>query len=403
MKFFSFSKKSPSLSIVFDIREFSLTAAVVEMFRGKKSEIISCQTFEVIESEIASYKKYSESLIKTIDRAIIETHKSLISLGIKNKISNHFFFVGSPWVVSKGKSIKLTKDKAFSVDGDFLKRVLVGKEENLKKEIEKESERGGWEVFEEKIVEAKLNGYKVDSFYNRKAKEFEVHLFTSFIAKEINDKIKTYSNKKLKGDKSCSHSQTLSTFTFTRDLFQNKNNFIYVDIGKLITDIYVVIDDTIHGIASFPFGENAIIENIAKDLKMTKDLVLSTLNIKCHGKCDEDTDIKVNNFIKTGLSKWSENFNGALKRICEEKDAPLEIMMIANTDLSNLFVEKIKNQNSETPFKIYGKNPHLTIIGEGVLNNFINGGKVFKNQPYIKMDIILLDKLIKQNNICLKN
>jgi len=380
-----------------------LTAAVVKMSKNQKSEIISCQTFEVIESEIASYKKYSESLIKTIDRAIIETHKSLIKLGIENKILNHFFFIGSPWVVSKGKSVKLIKDKVFSVDSNFLKRVLVGKEENLKKEIEKESEHNGWEVFEEKIVEAKLNGYKVDNFYDRKTKEFEVHLFTSFIVKEINDKIKTYTDKKFKRDNNCSHSQTLSTFTFTRDLFSNKNNFIYVDIGKLITDIYIVIDDTIHGIASFPFGENAIIDDVAKDLKMTKEIVLSTLNIKCHGKCDEITEGKVNDFIKTGLAKWSEKFNEALKKICEEKDAPLEIMMISNTDLSNLFVEKIRNQNADGPFKIYGKNPYLTIIGEGVLNNFVDSGKAFKNQPYIKMDIILLDKLIKQNNICLKN
>ncbi len=402
MKLFS-SKNKSSLAIVFDIREFSLTTAVIEMTKGQKSEIISCQTFEVIESEIASYKKYSESLIKTIDRAIIETHKSLIRLGIKNNILNHFFFIGSPWVVSKGKSVKLIKDKPFTVDSDFLKRVLVGKEENLQKEIEQESERGGWEVFEEKIVEAKLNGYKVDHFYDRKTKEFEVHLFTSFIVKEVNDKIKTYENKKLKGDNRCSHSQTLSTFTFTRDLFTNKNNFIYVDIGKLITDIYIVIDDTIHGIASFPFGENTIIENIARDLKITKEIVLSTLNIKCHGKCDEITESKVNDFIKTGLAKWSEKFNEALKNICEEKDAPLEIMMISNTDLSNLFVEKIKNQNAEGPFRVYGKNPYLTIIGEGILNNFVDGAKVFKNQPYVKMDIIFLDKLVKQNNICLKN
>jgi hypothetical protein len=403
MKLFS-SKNKSSLAIVFDVREFSLTTAVVKMIKGQKSEIISCQTFEVIESEIASYKKYSESLIKTIDRAIIETHKSLIRLGIENKISNHFFFIGSPWVVSKGKSIKLIKDKPFTVDSDFLKRVLVGKEENLKKEIEKESMHDGWEVFEEKIVEAKLNGYKVDNFYDRKTKEFEVHLFTSFIVKEINDKIKSYSTgKKRKGDNGCSHSQTLSTFTFTRDLFDNKNNFIYVDIGKLITDIYVVIDDTIHGIASFPFGENVIIENIAKDLKMTKEIVLSTLNIKCHGKCDEITESKVDDFIKTGLAKWSEKFNEALKNVCEEKDAPQEILMISNTDLLNLFVEKIKNQNINGPFKVFGKNPFLTIIGEGVLNNFVDSGKAFKNQPYIKMDIILLDKLVKQNNICLKN
>lgn len=403
MKLFS-TKIKDSLSMVFDIREFSLTTSVIKTSQKEKSEMLFCQNFEVIESEIASYKKYSESLIKTIDRAIIETQKSIIRAGIKEKISNHFFFIGSPWVVSKGKSVRLIKNKAFSVDGDLLKRILVSKEENLQKEIENESAHSGWEVLEEKIVDAKLNGYRVEKFYNRKAKDFEVHLFTSFIEKDIYNKIKLYADLSLKKSKNhCSHSQTLASFTFTRDLYQNKNNYIYVDIGKMITDIYVVIEDVIHGIASFPFGENAIIENISKELKISKEMVLSTLNIKCHGKCDQETENKVDSFIKTGLARWSEKFDKSLRKICEEKDAPLEIIMLANTDLANLFVDKIKDQESPKYFNIFGENPHLTIIGEGILNNFVNGGKMFKNQPFIKMDIILLDKLIKQKNICLKN
>ncbi len=398
MNFFTIKNKN-YFSMVFDIREFSLTVAVVKMINGKNSEIVSCQTFNISESEISSYKNYSESLIKIIDKAIIETYKSLIRLGIKTKINSRFFFVGSPWTISKAKSIKFIKNKNFSIDDVFLKRIFVAKEENLRKEIEKESEQIDLQVFEEEIIEAKLNGYRASSFYNRKAKEFEICLFTSFISKEINDKIKSCFGKKLKGYDSHLHSQTLSTFTFTRDLFQDKNNFIYVDIGNLVTDIYIVINDVIHGIASFPFGESIIINNIAKDLKVTKEIVFSTLNIKCNGKCDIETENKIDLYVNTGLAKWAEQFNETLSKICKEKDAPLEVIMMPNTDLIKNFVDKIKNNKSESILKIFSNNPELTIINEEILNNFVCGGNVFKNQHHVKMDIILLDKLIKQHNI----
>jgi len=402
MNLFSSFKKKPSLAVVFDIREFSLTTAIIRTIKNQKSELLFCQNFEVIESELATYKQYSASLIKTLDKAIIETKKTIIKMDLKEDLSKYFFFIGSPWVVSKSKSVKIVKDKSFLIDDALLKRILLNKEDLIQKEIQIENSQGQWEIFEEKIVEAKLNGYKVTDFHNRKTKEFESHLFTSFIATEICDKIKSYLGAKFKKEgKECSHSTTLSSFTFTRDLYSDKNNYVYVEIGKLITDIYVVLDDVIHGIASFPFGETAIIESVSRNMKITKEMVNSMLNIKCHGKCDEETDKKIDSFIKMGLSEWSDRFNASFAKICDEKDAPTDIIMTTNTDISKLFINNIKSHN-ETSLKIYNKDTNLTIISEGILNNFVIGGKIFRNQPFIKMDIILLDKLTNQKNICLK-
>lgn len=382
--------------MLFDIREFSMSIAVLKMSEGEKSEIISCQTFNISKSQSLDYGKYSEALIKSIDKNIIATHKSLIKHNIKNKISKHFFFVGSPWVSSKGKTVKFVKDKTFTIDDSFLKRVFVSNEEILKDQIKNSYNNTGWTIFEERVLEAKLNGYKVNDFLNKKTKEFEVHFLTSFIVKDVMDKFNDFLHKKIKSDKNIVYSETISSFTFTRDLFQNKNNYIYVDIGKFVTDIYTVIEDRIQGIGSFPFGENSIVSSIAEDLKLSEEVVSSVLNIKCHGNCDEETEKKIDYYLQIGISKFFDKFNEALSGICKENEAPNEIITVLNTDLAKLIFEKIKKGNTEGKFKIFDKVPGLTVIDEMIVNNFIKGGEVFNNQSYIKMDIILLDKLINK-------
>jgi hypothetical protein len=181
-----------------------------------------------------------------------------------------------------------------------------------------------------------------------------------------------------------------------RDLYQNRNNFIYLDIGKKITDFYVVNDDIVHGISSFPFGEDAIIDFISKKERLTKEIIHSMINIKCHGKCDPESEKKINLFIDDGLRVWTEKFNTSISKICLEKDAPLEIFITTNSDLLNLFISKIKQENYDHPVRIYGKKPNINQIQEGVFNNFVVNGKIFRKQPFVKMDIVFLDRLNKR-------
>ena len=397
MNLLSFFKKKSSLTVVFDIREFTLTAAVARIHKNKKSEILYCQDFKVDEIELALYKKYVSSLIKELDNAMTQINSAIRKMGIKEDVDQFSFFIGSPWVVAQSKDIKYTKDKDFAIDETFLKRILVSQEGGWQKDVRTSQKSEDWQLMEEKIVQAKLNGYKVEKIYDRKTKDIEVHLFTSFAPKEIIEKLDSYIEGKFgKKTNQHAHSQTLSSFTFMRDLFPNKNDFIYIDIGNKITDIYVVREDVIQGISSFPFGEEAIIESISTQEKLTKEMIQSLINIKCHGKCDADTEQKINNLINDGLKVWAEKFGDSISKICQEKDAPNEIFTIANSDLLNLFINRIRQENYDHPIRIYGKKPIITQIPEGVFNNFVVNGKMFKRQPFIKMDIVLLDKLNKQ-------
>lgn len=395
MNLFSFLKKKTSLSIVFDIREFTLSVAIVKIIKRQKPTIIYCHNFKIEEFEINVYRKYTESLIKAVDKALIEVKKTLQKIGNTEKIGGYYFFVGSPWVVSQSKEIKVSKDKPFEINDTFLKRIILSREEESLKELDGKNPLN-WSVLEEKIIDSKLNGYKVNNLYKRKAREIEVHSFVSFIPKDLKEKFNSIIGC---GISECpehhTHSSTISSFTFLRDLFSDKNDFVYLDIGGKITDIYIVKEDIIHGIVSIPMGEDFILENIGKKTGQTKDIILSQLNMYFDGHCTDEDKGKISSSIKSGIDEWSNILKDAFLKICNEKETPRELLIIPNSNLTKIMSRIIKEDVDFTK-KIFNKGLNVTSINESSMNAIISGGKIFRDEPFVKMNVIFIDKLSKE-------
>lgn len=389
MNLFSFKKKS-YLSFVFDIRDTSISVAATKFENNKKPEIIYCQNFKIDYQEDVESKKYTTSMIRTLDKAILTVRKNIIKIGFKGDIKKYSFFIGSPWSVSQSKTIKFIKDKVFNVDNNFLRRIILNEEDKIEKEIENNSKGIDWKIIEDKIIQSKLNGYKTNKIYERKTKDIELDIFVSFVPQEILNKISSVvDNKTVKQQ---TNSCVLSSFSFLRDLYTDKNDFLYIDIGEIITDIYVVKDDVVFGIISFPFGEKNIIQSISKASKISEDIVLSSINIKCHGKCDPKEQNRLEHLISIGMSKWFDKFNNTILKICSENNIPQNIFILPNTSLIKTFAERIKTVGDLELFKKFGLDVKVTIIEESIFDDLITNSKFFKKEPYIKMDLIFLNK-----------
>ena len=397
MSFFSFGKKETPLSFVFDIRDTFFTVAVAKISADKKPEMILCQNFKISLQDNLDYKKGLNEMLKTVDTAIISIRKKLIKIGNNQKIGKYSFFIGSPWSISKSKLIKVIKDKPFEINETFLKKIILSDEENLIHKISSKAEEKEWKILEEKVIQSKLNGYKVEKIYGKKASDIELEIFVSFIPYEIKDKLSFFVDKKnIWGIKRTSNSCILSSYSFLRDLYSDKNDFVYIDIGNNLTDIYIVKEDIIHGIISFPLGEKEIIKSISKRTNILPEIIKSKLNLNCSIGCDEASIKEVGNLVKTGLSMWLFKFRNTVSRICNEKDLPNNIFMITNTDLTKLFANELKNNENFNLLRNIGVKTDVVLINESVIDNQIMNAGVFVGEPYVKMDLIFLDKLIKQ-------
>jgi hypothetical protein len=394
---FSLFKKAPSLSFVFDIRDTSVSIAVARFEIEKKPEIILCQNFELKQQDSNNHKKYLSSMIRTIDKAIISARRGLIKIGNKEDIGKYYFFVGSPWSVSQTKTIKIIKDKPFEINNRVLEKIIVGEEFALEKFIEEQTLEPNWKVLEEKIIQSKLNGYKIDDIFGKKTSNFAIELFVSFIPYEIKDKMSSYMDKRIgKNIKRQNNSCILSSYSFFRDLYSNKNDFIYVDIGKLITDVYVVRDDVIFGIVSYPFGEEKIIQISQSKTNLSRDIFMSHLSVGQDKKFDLTSHNNGEDLLKSGFNLWKSKLKDSLSKICTEMNIPNNMFILTNSLISSILAKELSAVDNNKRFEILNSPIEVSAIGEGVLNNFILNGKAFANEPYIKMDLVFLDKIFKQ-------
>ncbi len=389
MSFFSF-KKNTDLSLVFDIRDTFISVAATRFENDKKPEIVYIQRFSLDVEDTKDTKKYFNSLVKTIDKSIVSVRKSLSKIGNKDTIKKYHFFLSSPWSISQSKLIKFIKDKKFTIDNSFLQKIILGESDKIEKDIEYIKSGADWFLFEEKIIRSKLNGYQVEKIYQRKAQDVEVDIFVSFLPQELLLKLKTVVDvKRMKMD---INSSILSSFTFLRDLYNDKNNFIYIDIASSITDFYVVRDDVVFGIISFPFGEKDIIKNISKKHKTSEDVVYSLISMKCHGKCDKATKDKVDEYIEYGLQEWTEKFDSTITQICSENNIPKNIFVVSDSDFDKIVYNKIKKDFNISILKKFGIDTTVELIEESVVDDYLFNGSFFKNEPYVKMDVVFLNK-----------
>lgn len=393
---FSFFKKSSSLSFVFDIRDASVSLATVRFEKDKKPEIVLCQNFEFESKDSKDSQKYTSGMIETLDKAVISIKKELMKIGNKESIGTHYFFLGSPWIVSQTKTIKIVKDKNFVIDKKLLDQVLATEETTFEKSIEEQTQEPDWKVLEEKIIQSKINGYKVDNLLGEKASNFTAEFFVSFIPNVIKDKLSSYVDEKIVNDtKRQNNSCILSSYSFFRDLYSNKNDFIYVDIGKLITDVYVVRDDIIFGIASFPFGEENIVQTSVSATNLSRDVFMSHINIGQDNNFTLPSHNNGEDLLKTGFDLWENSLRDSLSKICNEMNIPNNMFVISNSVISKILVNEFTDKEKNKKFEMLSSKIEVSDISEGVINSFVSNGQNFPNEPFVKMDLVFLDKMLK--------
>ena len=394
MSFFSLCKKEPSLSFIFDIRDTSITVAVAKFYFDNKPEIISCQNYKINFSKPINYDKYISVLLKTMEDSVISVTRDLIKIGNKEKISNYYMFFGSPWCISQSKVVRIEKDRPFFVDEKLLRQILGKEEEKLMQNIDSTSEEKNWMVMEEKIIQFKLNGYKVNKIYDRKAEKVEIGFLVSFMPKEIQDKINEPLRSKIKGN---SISTVLSSFSFLRDLFLDKNNFIYFDINESITDLYIVRGDVIEEVSSFPIGQNDIVKEISEKSKLSTEIITSKINIKYQGNCDGETSKEIDSLVENGFKLWFENLNSTISKMSLPINVPNNIFVVANSSITKIFAEKMVKDVLDKKIELLNIKINPEIIKEEIFNSMITNAKVYMNEPYIKMDLVFLDKLLRES------
>ena len=401
MSFFYFSKKNTQkFSLLFDIRGDSVVSAIVKTSSTDKPEIIYSNNIPVVMREEVDPERYTGFILKGLGACVDDAYKNGVVKTLKTldksaKIEDIHIILSSPWVLSQSKDITIKKDKDFRIDQNLLKKVLLDEESDISSSdifSQKESgKKNGTEVIEEKIIQSKINGYKIDSIFQKSANELNLNLLISASNTSFIKSVKTAIGKMFGQNKISFHSFLLCGFSVIRDIYPHKNDFIFVDISAETTDVCVVTDDVIHKIYSYTLGKNDIIRKISEKTGNPYDMVVSLLNLQCNGNCDEKLVGRNETALTEVILEWTVELYKIFDTVISRNNIPKDIFFSVDDDIINIIGKKM--QVYKTAHSILNNDFIINLINDGAFNNYINKGKTIVRDARLKECALFLNKL----------
>jgi cell division ATPase FtsA len=338
MSIFSEAKEKKELILVFNIGSSAVGGALFQVQTSGIPKIISsvAETIPVEEKN-------------DIDRLLVLTIQSLET--VAKKIYNArlgapkqiFCVLSSPWYVSQTRMISLKKNTPFIftaklADELVQKEIKIFEEENLAKY------GPSVRAIELKNIKTILNGYETSSPLNQKAKELEMTIFVSIGGEQVLKNIEDTINKHFHTGSVKFCSFAMASFAVVRDTYPKQENFLLVDIGGEVTDIFMVKKNALRESISFPFGCNFLMREAASGLGATLNETNSMISLLKDGHIEENLAKKNTPILEKLRTEWLQKFQESLSNLSGDISIPSNFYLTADKEMADFFLETIKNE-----------------------------------------------------------
>ena len=395
MSLFSFynAGKAEEVSAVFHIGSGNVCGYLVKLSKISKPEIIYEIKVPVSFQKSIDPERYFKLMLKAFDSALQDIQKQGLShlnfTGWRNHgIRNVFYALSSPWCVSQTKIIKIKKDKPFEISIDSIEGVISGEEKKFLSGDSTESSK----IIEKKIIEAKLNGYKMTEIYGKKAKDIELAFFVTlapeYVLKEVKDAGRKYFNFR----SSNFHSFALSSFSAIREIYSDKENFMFIDVHGELTDLSVIKDSVLVENFSFPEGKNFFTRNVSEKLLISGDESCSLIKMHISEKCDKATSQKVQGAIEDALKNWFNKFHSILASLSFHMYVPRTIFMTVDDEFGAFLVKKLK-EDRFSQFSMTDEPFDVIVLDGKSFREHCKSDKSFREEPFAELECVFLNKI----------
>ncbi len=284
MNVFAFSKKpATKIYAVIDIGSESVSGGIFEKYAesapapqsGAGASISGKPKFLYTASEPISFQKIltGENLFGAMRKSLDMVLFHLQKYGIEHikkaskpsyHLENASVFMSSPWHISETKVIKLTHEKPMAITKKLIDDLLATEEKELETKFEIGKSKDALDTLEQKIVEARLDGYPTSVPVGRNARSLELHLFTSIAQRHTLEFVKKAVRKSLNFSDVSFHTFSLASFVALRDTFSQMADFLIIQIGGEVSDMTIVKKGQISETVSFPLGHNHLFRALHK-------------------------------------------------------------------------------------------------------------------------------------------
>jgi cell division ATPase FtsA len=173
-----------------------------------------------------------------------------------------------------------------------------------------------------------LNGYKVEDIIGKTATSLEMAIIVSIMPDGFMNKIKETVSQHFSFKEITYHSFNLAAFSVIRDLFPDKDNYMFLDLSSEISDISMVRDGILMGSASFPLGRNFFVRKISSALNISLEETFSLISIFHHKNLDDITTAKIETVLSDAMNEWVAEMQKSLALLAREVYIPRTIFKI---------------------------------------------------------------------------
>lgn len=380
MFFFSQKNKEEVLA-VFDIGSGSVGGAILISSPNKKPIIISSfrKSFKLKDSISG------ESLTKEMIQSLEEVAKYL-QKDIHRTPDKVYAILSSPWSSASLRSIKRHMPEGFIFTEKHSKELITEEISKFKKEVKDFDE-----IIDKRVVNVLLNGYEVAKPYGKRVKEAEIQIFLSLSSADLVEKIektimKTY-HKNIKFT-----SQMFADFIIVRDVFDRLNDFIILNVDEETTEVSVMRNDFLVGTASFPYGKNTFIRQIAKNLNKDIAHISSLLSAHKDGHLDYSHMEKIDIAIKDESKAWINSLKMVFRGLFIDLLIPHNIFLTTDKSSEKWFLDLL-SKNSFPEFTTTSDSFNVILSNSKTLRDFYDIGMNVKDDSNLTMQSIFIASL----------
>jgi hypothetical protein len=387
-----FSKKEKrELMAVFDVGSSGVGGALFWKDGASSPEIIFSVREDIPFQESFDFSRFLLLTLKALEN--VAKKISLSGLGAPKKI---YCVLASPWYTSQTRTIALEKNNEFIftsklADSLIKKEVSRFQEEHMEKYATLGKEM---RLIEFKNMKTSLNGYVMENPLDKRAKKLEMVFFLSMSPEYILRKMEEIIGRHLRLRDIVFSSFVFASFTVSRDMFIQRENFMLIDIGSEVTDISMIKKEILKEAISFPYGKNFILRKLTDILGKTPDQAESLFALYKENHAEKKLSDNIDKALAVIGAEWLKKFQEALVKLSNDISIPSTIFLTTDDDVADWFVETIKNEQfnqytlTESKFK-------LIIINAAMLHGIAIFKEAVARDRFIIIEAIYIDRFLQ--------
>jgi cell division ATPase FtsA len=352
----SASSNGEELVLVFDIGSSSVGGSLFYIGKNGIPRILTAVRELIPIEEILDIDRLLSLTLKSLKK--VAGKICMQGLGTPKRV---FCVLSSPWYASETRTIKYSKNTPFEftsklADELIQKEIVLFEQAYKTKNSEME---GKIRPIELKNMRTVLNGYPTNNPFGQKAKDLEMNIFISMSGENILTQIEGAIKQHFHIPIIKFSSFVVASFTISRDMFVNQENFLLINIGGEVTDISMVKKDVLKEAISYPAGSNFLVRGVSQEMSMTTDEAKSLIATFKEGHIDDASYRKIEPVISKLKNQWLRKFQESLSNITSDISIPSTIFITVDPSLGDFFSDIIKTEEfsqytlTESKFRVF--------------------------------------------------